>query len=123
VLNKVMLIGRLGRDPAMRFLPDGKPIAQFSIATDRTWRDEVGEKKTETDWHQVVAWNKLAEVCGKFLAKGKLVYVEGRLQSHMWEEGGAKRYRTEVVAEVVRFLDKKPEDSEAAEMPVEDLPF
>jgi single-strand DNA-binding protein len=119
MLNKVMLIGRLGKDPEMRFLPDGTPYAQLSLATERNWRNEAGEKRSETDWHNVVAWNKLASVCGKYLSKGQLVYVEGRLQTRSWDDDGVKRYRTEVVAEQVKFLERKTEESTT---PQEDLP-
>jgi single-strand DNA-binding protein len=77
MLNKVYLIGRLGRDPEQRFMPDGTPVAQFSLATVRTWRDEVNEKHSKTDWHTIVARGRLAEVCVQYLAKGHLTYVEG----------------------------------------------
>lgn len=126
MVNKVQLIGRLGRDPEMRFLPDGTVIANFSIATDRKWNDETGKQRTETEWHTIAAWNKLGEVCAKYLSKGKLVYVEGRLQTRSWEVDDVKHYRTEIVAEHVKFLERKSaaEETEVPQdMPTEDLPF
>ncbi len=127
MVNKVTLIGRLGRDPEIRFLPDGTGLANFSLATDRKWNDETGTQRTETEWHTIIAWNKLGEVCNKYLAKGKLVYVEGRLQTRSWDTEGVKHYRTEIVAEQVRFLERKSATDETdlpiADMPIEDLPF
>src|SRR3954471_14286183 len=127
MLNRVTLIGRLGRDPEMRFLPDGTAVANFSVATDRSWNDETGKKRSETEWHTIVAWAKLGEVCGKYLNKGSLVYIEGRLQTRSWETDKVKHYRTEVVAEQVKFLERKATTDETdlptQSMPVEDLPF
>ena len=123
MVNKVILVGRLGRDPEARFLPDGTPVAQFSLATVRTWRDEVNEKHSETDWHTIVARGRLAEVCVQYLAKGHLAYVEGRLQTRAWEKDTVKHYRTEVVAEQVRFLERKAEETTTHTMPEEELPL
>jgi single-strand DNA-binding protein len=124
VINKVILVGRLGKDPEMRFLPDSAAVAQFSVATQRIWRDEINEKHTETDWHTVVAWSRLAEVCSQYLYKGQLVYVEGRLQTRSWEgDDKVKHYRTEVVAEQVKFLERKTEDTTIPAMPEDDLPL
>ena len=122
MLNRVMLIGRLGRDPELRNVPDGTLVANFSIATDRHWRDEVGEKHTETEWHTIVAWGKLAEIVAEFMKKGRLVYVEGRLQTHSWKKDDVKHYRTEVVAEQAWLLEWKNE-TEETELPTEDLPL
>jgi single-strand DNA-binding protein len=132
-LNKVMLIGNVGNDPEMRFTPSGNPVTSFRIATNRVFSTPEGEKKQETDWFTVVAWNKLAEQCNQFLNKGKLVYVEGRLRNRSWEgTDGQKHFRTEVIASRVTFLDRqgagtvadeKPEDGEAEEGDVQDLPF
>ena len=106
MLNKVMLIGRLGKDPEMRFTPQGNAVATFSLATTRTWQGGDGSQHKETEWHTVVAWNKLAEACNQHLRKGRLVYVEGRLQTRSWEdEQRVKHFRTEVIAEQVKFLE------------------
>ena len=127
MLNKVQLIGRLGKDPEMRFLPDGTAIANFSIATDRKWNDETGKQRTETEWHTIIAWAKLGEVYNRYLSKGKLVYVEERLQTRSWETDGVKHYRTEMIAEQVKFLERKAATEETelpiSDMPTEDLPF
>src|ERR1700709_2172272 len=124
MLNRVMLIGRLGRDPELRNVPDGTLVANFSIATDRHWGDEVGEKHNDTEWHNIVAWGKLAEIVAEFMKKGRLVYVEGRLQTHSWKKGDVKHHRTEVVAEQAWLLGGKNETEETAhEMPTEDLPL
>jgi len=108
-LNKVMLIGRLGSDPELRYTPDGTAVANFSIATSEEWKDKnSGEKKERTEWHRVVAWRKLGEICGEYLAKGKQIYVEGRIQTRSWEDkDGNKRYTTEIVASDIQFLGVK----------------
>ncbi len=125
MLNRVMLIGRLGRDPEIRNIPDGTLVANFSLATDRHWRDEVGEKHTDVEWHRVVAWNKLAEIVGQFMRKGALVYVEGRLQTHSWKKDDVTHRRTEVIAEQAWLLDGRQETEEPVThtMPTEDLPI
>lgn len=108
-LNKVMLIGRLGSDPELRYTPDGTAVANFSIATSEEWKDKnTGEKKERTEWHRVVAWRRLGEICGEYLAKGKQIYVEGRIQTRSWEDkDGNKRYTTEIVASDIQFLGIK----------------
>ena len=107
-LNKVMIIGNLGADPEMRFLPDGKPTTGFRVATNREFSTPDGERKQETEWFSVVAWGKLAEQCNQFLTKGRLVYVEGRLRTRSWDDQtGQKRYRTELIADHVTFLDRQ----------------
>lgn len=108
-LNKVMLIGRLGSDPELRYTPDGTAVANFSIATSEEWKDKnTGEKKERTEWHRVVAWRRLGEICGEYLAKGRQVYVEGRIQTRSWEDkDGNKRYTTEIVASDIQFLGAK----------------
>jgi single-strand DNA-binding protein len=126
MLNKVMLIGRLGKDPEMRLTADGTPVAQFSLATERTWRDELGQRQSETDWHNIVAWGRLGQIVKTYTAKGRLVYVEGRLQTRSWEDTNQVRhYRTEVVAEQVKFLERKAEvEAEPpSAMPEEELPL
>jgi single-strand DNA-binding protein len=115
-LNKVMIIGNVGNEPEMRFTPNGNPVTSFRVATNRIYTSPEGERKQETEWFSVVAWNKLAEQCNQFLTKGRLVYAEGRLRTHSWEgQDGQKRYRTEIIANRVTFLDRQtsaslPED-------------
>jgi single-strand DNA-binding protein len=107
-LNKVMIIGNIGSEPEMRFTPGGNPVTSFRIATNRTYNTPEGERRTETEWFTVVAWNKLAEQCNQFLGKGRLVYVEGRLRTRTWDgQDGQKHYRTEVIANRVTFLDRQ----------------
>ncbi|MBS1252407.1 MAG: Single-stranded DNA-binding protein [Anaerolineales bacterium] len=115
-LNKVMLIGRLGRNPEMRYTPSGKPVTSFSIATNRTWVTSDGERREATEWFNVVAWQELAEICHQHLGKGFKVYIEGRLQTRSWESpDGNKHYRTEVVASEMIMLDRGPSGDEATE--------
>jgi single-strand DNA-binding protein len=108
-LNKVMIIGHLGRDPELRYTPSGRPVASFSVATSRTWTSSEGERREETEWFNVVAWGNLAEICKTHLAKGQQVYVEGRLQTRGWEdEHGTRHYRTELVAnEMILLGDRR----------------
>lgn len=104
-INKVILVGNLGQDPEVRYTPDGTAVATFSIATSESWKDKnTGEKKERTEWHCIVAWRKLGEICGEYLSKGRQVYVEGKLQTRSWEKDGVTRYTTEVVATDVQFL-------------------
>jgi len=107
-LNKVMIIGNLGKDPEMRFTANGSAVTSFSVAVSRQFGGaDGGERREETEWFSVVAWNKLAEICNQHLQKGKKVYVEGRLQTRSWDgQDGQKRYRTEVIANEVQFLDR-----------------
>jgi single-strand DNA-binding protein len=109
-LNKVMLIGNVGRDPEMRYTASGEPVTTFSVAVSRRWKDRsTNEQREETDWFDVVTWRQLAEICNQFVTKGTKVYVEGRLHTRSWEgQDGQKRYRTEVVAQTVEFLSRKP---------------
>ncbi len=107
-LNKVTLIGNLTRDPELRYTPTGAAVCTLGIATNRTWITDSGEKKEETEFHRVVAWNKLAELCSQLLAKGRKVYVEGRLRTSEWQTAdGAKRTSTEIVIEDMIVLDSK----------------
>ena len=107
-LNKVMIIGNLGSEPEMRFTPNGHPVTNFRVATNRSFTTSEGERKEETEWFGVEVWGRLAEQCNQFLGKGRLVYVEGRLRTRSWEgQDGQKRYRTEVVANQVTFLDRQ----------------
>lgn len=108
-LNKTMLIGRLTRDPEVRNTASGQSVASFGVATGRVWKDQSGAKQEKTDFHNVVAWGKLAEICGQYLSKGRQVYIEGRLQTRDWQgQDGVKRYRTEIVAENMIMLGSKP---------------
>lgn len=111
-LNKVMIIGHLGRDPEMRYTPSGRPVTTFSLATSRNWTTAEGERRSETEWFNVVAWGSLAEICSKFLKKGQQAYIEGRLQTRKWEdEEGNKRSATEVVArEMIMLGDRREKD-------------
>ena len=107
-LNKVMLIGRLGRDPEIRYSQDGRAVGNFSMATSQQWSDkDSGEKKERTDWHRVVIFGRLAEICSQYLSKGRLVYIEGRLQSRSYEQDGVTKYITEVVANDMQMLESK----------------
>ncbi len=107
-LNKVMLIGRLGKDPEIRYAQSGTAVTNFTLATNEDWMDKAsGEKKEKTEWHRIVAFGKLGEICGKYLTKGKQVYVEGRLQTRSWEQDGVTRYTTEIVADQMQMLDAK----------------
>jgi single-strand DNA-binding protein len=109
-LNKVMLIGRLGRDPEMRYTPSGRPVTTFSIGTTRKWSTPEGERKTETDWFNVVAWSNLAEICNQYLKNGSLIYIEGRLQNRQWDDAeGYKHYSSEIVANEMIMLDTRHE--------------
>lgn len=106
-LNKVMVIGNLGADPEMRYTPNGAPVTSFPIATGRSYTTQDGERRQETEWFTVVAWNQLAENCNQYLSKGRRAYVEGRLHSHQWEgNDGQTRFRNEIIANTVMFLDR-----------------
>lgn len=138
-LNKVTLIGHVGREPEMRYTPNGSAVANFTVATNSYYTNKTsGEKEETTEWHNVIVWQKLAENCNQYLTKGQLVYVEGRLQTRSWEDDqGGKRQKTEIVANSVLFLTKgtgggaegAPAASRAApaeeqeEIDPEDLPF
>ena len=104
-LNKVLLIGNLGRDPEVRFTPGGKAVARFSIATSETWSDQEGQKQERTEWHNIVVWGKQAESCGQYLSKGRQVFIEGQIRSRQYDDKeGVKKYITEVNAQRVQFL-------------------
>jgi single-strand DNA-binding protein len=114
-LNKVLIIGRLGRDPEMRYTPSGRPVTTFSIATSRSWNTSDGERRTETEWFNVVAWGNLAEICKQFLVKGQQVYIEGRLQTRNWEDSeGTKHSATEIVANEMIMLGDRREANNAS---------
>ncbi len=112
-VNKVILVGRLGKDPEMRSTPGGTTVAKFSIATDDRFTDKNGEKQERTEWHNITMFGKLAEICGQYLRKGKLVYVEGSIRTDSWDdkETGQKRYRTEIIGNQMQMLDRKGDDN------------
>src|SRR5713226_8938639 len=111
-VNKVILIGRLGKDPEVKYTPSGAPVAKFSLATDEVFKDRSGEQQKHTEWHNIVAWNKLAEICGEYLTKGKQVYIEGSIRSRQWEDqNGGKRTAYEIVAREMKMLGSRA-DSE-----------
>jgi len=115
-VNKVILVGRLGKDPEVKSTPSGAMVAKFSIATDERYTDKSGQRQERTEWHNIVAWSKLAEICGQYLRKGKLVYIEGSIRTDSWDdkESGQKRYRTEIIAQQMQMLDKKGDDGAPA---------
>jgi single-strand DNA-binding protein len=139
MINKVILVGRLGKDPEVRYTPDGMVVTNFTLATDEQRKDKNGEKVKTTEWHRIVTFGKLAEICGKYLVKGKLVFVEGRIRTQSWEDKeGVKRYTTEIIASDMRMLDSKgqrggdasleeppPHSHSGAEtsLPEDDVPF
>jgi single-strand DNA-binding protein len=127
-LNKLMIIGHLGRDPEMRYTPSGRPVTTFSVATSRSWHSSDGERHEETEWFNVVAWGSLAEICNQHLHKGQQVYVEGRLQTRRWEDSdGNKHYTIELVAKEMIMLGDKREayiaEEQVGEDEGEELPF
>ena len=125
-LNKVMLIGRLGRDPEMRYTPSGRPVTSFSVAVNRTWTTSDGERKIETEWFNIVAWSNLAEICKQYLSKGQTVFIEGRLQTRHWDDNEGNKHTTvEVIAnEMILLSERREEDTSASEIPGdEEFPF
>ena len=114
-LNKVLLMGNLGRDPEVRFTTGGTSVANFSIATNESWKDKNGQLQEKTEWHRIVVWGKLAELCGEYLKKGRQAFIEGRLQTREWtDKEGKKNYSTEIVANNVQFIGGRPEGAGAA---------
>jgi single-strand DNA-binding protein len=126
-LNKVMVIGYVGRDPEMRYTSSGKPVMSFSVGATRSWTSAEGERREETEWFNVVAWGNLAEICKQYLSKGRHVYVEGRLQTRSWDDQeGKKCFRTELVAREMIMLDsprETPGADEATDTGGEEFPF
>ena len=124
-INKTIFIGNWRKDPEIRYTPSGLGVANFNIATSETWTNKEGEKETRTEWHRIVAFGKLAEICGEYLSKGKQVYIEGRIQTRDWEDqNGVKRYTTEVVANQMQMLGTRdsanaarPQGPPAADFP------
>lgn len=135
-VNKVILVGNLGADPEIRYTPSGTAVANFNIATSENWTNKEGKKETKTEWHKIVTFGKLAEICGEYLSKGKQIYVEGRIQTRQWDDrDGNKRYTTEIVANTMQMLGRpgdKPQESPQEEPPqagepappeLDDVPF
>jgi single-strand DNA-binding protein len=110
-LNKVILYGTLGRDPELKALPSGQSVVSFSMATTRTWKDQDGAKKEDTQWHNIVCFGKRADVLAQYVKKGDRLYVEGRLQTRSWEKDGAKQYRTEITVDDFQFGERRQGDS------------
>jgi len=139
MVNKVILVGNLGRDPEVRTTPSGQPVTKFSLATNRRRRDKEGNRQDETEWHNIVCWGRQAEIAGEYLSKGKQIYVEGRIQTSSWEDrqSGEKKYRTEIICENFQMLGTRgeggggyrppdapaPSDDLAAPPEDDDIPF
>jgi len=114
-VNKVIIVGRLGTDPEVKTVGSGQSVARLSVATSENWVDKDGQRQERTEWHRIVAWGRLAELCGKHLSKGRQVYLEGRLQTRSWEDQqGQKRYSTEIVANTIQFLGAPSERDASA---------
>ena len=109
MVNKVLLLGNLGRDPEVRNTPSGQSVASFTLATSRRWRDKEGQKQEQTEWHNIVVWGKQAEIASQYLTKGKQVFVEGRLQTRSWDDktSGEKKYRTEIICENFQMVGSR----------------
>ena len=123
-INKVTLIGNLGADPEVRKTASQQTVTQFSLATSESWTNKEGERQEKTEWHRIVVWGKLAETCAKHLAKGRQVFIEGRLQTRSWEtEQGQKRFTTEVIANQVLFLGRSPQSMGKEDTAAEDMSY
>jgi len=122
-LNKVMIIGHLGRDPEMRYTPSGRPVTTFSVAVSRSWNSSDGERRSETEWFKIVAWGNLAEICKKYLTKGQQVYIEGRLQTRRWEDKeNQQRTSVEVVANEMTMLGERRDKGLNNDIALENMP-
>jgi single-strand DNA-binding protein len=117
MVNKVILVGNLGRDPEVRSTPSGQQVASFTMATERRWKDKNGQRQKETEWHNIVVWGKQAEIAGQYLTKGKQIFLEGRLQTRSWDDRqtGEKKYRTEVVCDNFQMLGTRGGDFEGGQ--------
>lgn len=133
-VNKVILVGNLGADPEMRYTPSGTAVCKFRIATSEKYKDRQGNMQERTDWHRITAWGKLAETCGQYLAKGKQVYIEGRLEYGSYEKDGVKHYTTDIIAFTMKMLGGQGQDNRVQEpeppfgppeggVPEDDIPF
>lgn len=138
MVNKVILVGNLGRDPEVRSTPSGQKVANFTLATNRKWNDRDGNRQEQTEWHRIVCWGRQAEIAGQYLTKGKQIYVEGRLQTRSWDDqqSGEKRYMTEIICENFQMLGRRDDpgmgpsyqndsasESADADGPEDDIPF
>lgn len=104
-VNKVIILGRLGQDPELKYTPGGMAVCNFTVATSESWADKAGQKQERTEWHRIVVWGKLAELCNQYLTKGRQAFIEGSLQTRSWDDkNGGKRYTTEIVAKTVQFI-------------------
>lgn len=117
-INKVILIGHLGRDPEVRTIESGAKVARFSLATTENFKDKNGERKEQTEWHNIICWRNLADIAESYLTKGKLVYIEGRLRTRSWEDNGVKKYTTEIQADTFTMLGSKTEGSGNVPVPM-----
>jgi single-strand DNA-binding protein len=123
-LNKVFLIGNLSRDVTLRTTPSGQSVADFSVATNRIWMGANSQKQQEVEFHNIVVWGKMAELCNQYLAKGRLVFIEGRIRTRTWQDSsGQKRYKTEIIAENIQFGPKSAKESPKLEMPPDEEEF
>ena len=123
MVNKVILIGRLGADPEIRYTPSGAEVATFRIATSEVWTNKNGEKEERTEWHRIVAWRNLAKICGEYLSKGRLVYIEGKIRTRAWEDrDGNKRSTTEIEASEMKMLGASGEQDRKSKEPDRDAP-
>jgi single-strand DNA-binding protein len=131
-VNKVILVGHLGADPELRYTAGGTAVAKFRIATTESFTDKSGNRQERTEWHRITAWGKLAEICGQYLSKGRMVYIEGRIRSDTWEQEGVKRYSYEIVADNMKMLGGGPRSEREVEPPFpppeggppeDDIPF
>ncbi|MDA0986460.1 MAG: single-stranded DNA-binding protein [Bacteroidetes bacterium] len=122
-LNKVTLIGNLGKDPEMRYTTNNTPVATFSVATGESYKDAEGNQVDKTEWHNIVVWRKVAEIAQQYLKKGSKVYLEGKITTRSYDKDGQKRYITEIVCDTILMLDSKSENGGAVPKPPDDLPF
>jgi len=123
-INKVILVGSLGQDPETKYLPSGSAVCNFSVATSESWKDkQTGEQKEQTEWHRIVVFNRLAEVCGEYLRKGSKAYIEGQLRTRSWEQDGVKRYSTEIVCRDMQMLDSRGGQQERAPQQKRSMPL
>jgi single-strand DNA-binding protein len=119
-INKVIIVGNVGANPEVRYTPSGAAVANFTVATNESWKDQSGAQQERVEWHRIVAWGKLGEICGEYLRKGSHVYLEGRLRTRTWEDQNKiKRYTTEILATDLQMLDKKQDTAAEADVPVE----
>lgn len=119
-VNKAIILGNVGKDPEVRYMPNGEAVANFSIATTENWKDKSGVKQEKTEWHNVIAYRKLAEIIGEYVKKGSSLYIEGRIQTRKWEKDGVTRYSTEIIADQMQMLGSK--DASTSKVQSQDTP-